>query len=146
MYGPVHMFCGRECGPWCCCHMGPQGSCQSPSAWPGVKGLVLASEAGWAHIKGSRSLIPVGWNNLMRVQEGGCGWWRVGGGASLCPGQLPGSTAKYLGSAYVLGRGEAVLGAWPCFPLSPYNRRAASESWLGDHISVDSWIEEGSKE
>lgn len=46
----------------------------------------------------------------------------------MCPGQLPGSTAKYLGSAYVLGRPGAVLGAWPCFPLSLYNRRAASES------------------
>lgn len=40
--------------------MGPDGSCQSPLAWTGVKGLVLAAEVGWAHIKGSWRLGPVG--------------------------------------------------------------------------------------
>lgn len=86
--------------------MGPQGSCQSPSVRPGVKGLVLASEARWAHIKDSLSLIPVGWNNLMSIQKGGCGSWRIDRRASLCPVQLLSSTAKHLGSVYVSGRGR----------------------------------------
>lgn len=70
-HGPNPGSFGRETGPWCPAIMGPQGSCQSPSAWPGVRGLALASEAEWVHIKGRLSLGPVGQNNLMRVQGGG---------------------------------------------------------------------------
>ena len=48
--------------------------------------------------------------------------------ASMCPGQLPGSTAKHPGPARVSGRGKAVLGTWPRCPPSLGTGRAASES------------------
>ena len=118
------MSCGHESGPWCPAILGPQGSCQRPSAWPVVRGLGLALEAKRTHIKGSLSLGPVGQNNLMKVQEGGCGWWGVGGAAGMCLGQLPGSTAKHVGSANVSGRGRATLGTWPRYPPSLASGRA----------------------
>lgn len=85
-WGPGCVSCGHESGPWCPAILGPQGSCQRPSAWPVVRGLGLALKAKRTHIKGSLSLGPVGQNNLMKVQEGGCGWWGVGGAARMCLG------------------------------------------------------------
>ena len=41
--------------------------------------------------------------------------------------QLPGSTAKHVGSANVSGRGRATLGTWPCCPPSLASGRAASK-------------------
>ena len=51
-----------------------------------------------------------------------------GRGCQDVPGQLPGSTAKHVGSANVSGRGRATLGTGPRCPLSLASGRAASEA------------------
>lgn len=81
-----------------------------------MRGLGLALEAKRTHIKGSLSLGPVGQNNLMKVQEGGCGWWGMGGAARMCLGQLPGSTAKHVGVCKCVREGTGHTGHLATLP------------------------------
>lgn len=115
-HGPKHLSCGYECGPWCLYHCGAPGKLSEPISLTCCEGPGL----GHRSCMGTHQRQPEpganGRNNLMRVLEGSCWLMGSGKGASLFPGQLPGSTAKHVGSAHVVGRGKAVRGAWSCFP------------------------------
>lgn len=65
----------------------------------------------------------MGQNNLMKVQEGGCGWWGNGGCQDV-PGAAPSSTA-YVGGPANVSRGRATGTNTFSFLVSG---RAASEA------------------
>lgn len=88
---------------------GAPGSCRSPSAWPSVRGsLVLASEVGWTHIKGSLSPGSVRQNNLTRLQERdlAAGGWEGCQSVARAPRSLCPVSEGYVGCG---GRRLAVL-------------------------------------
>lgn len=135
MHGPERVSCGCECGPWCPNHHGTPRKLSEPISLAWCEGPGIGRRSWMGTHQRQLEAGASGWKNLTRSRReavdgrGGCEK-----GANLCP--EPGSTAKHLGSAYVARRGEAVLGAWQCFPPSPCNGRPSCER---QGLPIPSW-------